>query len=81
MGDMGDMAAFDQARFKERLDCLTRFEILMAASGMPLDEVADHANTQPRAQDAHAQTEKGETATTIRSQHWAPGRRMWQSGR
>ena len=32
---------------------------------------ASHAKTQPRAQDAKAQTvEKGETITTVRSQHW-----------
>ena len=70
--------------------------------------VALHTKTQPRTQDAHAQTvekgidsndsqkslftqkhnpgpkthkqaqtvEKGETATTVRSQRWVPGRRM-----
>ena len=33
--------------------------------------------TQPRTQDAQAQTvEKGETATTVTSQRWVPGRRM-----
>ena len=32
-----------------------------------------HRKTQPRTQDAQAQTvEKGETATTVRSQRWVP---------
>ena len=36
-----------------------------------------HAKTQPWAQDAQAQTvEKGEAATSAKSQHRAPGRRM-----
>jgi len=77
--DAEDADGFTALHFAANMG-LRRLSAALLACGAAVDrstrDVSSlHTKTQPRTQDAQAQTvEKGETAATVRSQRWVPGR-------